>query len=94
MGIISGSVVDYYGNFVNGADVQLRETGGDYFRRETRTDTGGNYTLNDVPVGTYVLRVFDPDTDGPVGYIVTVEENTTHCPGLQSSQLYSPCLTI
>jgi Bacterial Ig-like domain/Carboxypeptidase regulatory-like domain len=77
VGVVSGTVIDFYGNVVHGAQVQLREIEGDYFRRETVTDTGGNYTLTDVPTGTYALIVYDPETDGPVEFIVTVGENTT-----------------
>lgn len=72
LGDISGVVTGPDGSAVYNALVELRETEGDHFKRQTRTDTGGQYTLTDVPVGTYTLTVYDPDTNGPFTITVTV----------------------
>ncbi|RLB69921.1 MAG: hypothetical protein DRH04_04420, partial [Deltaproteobacteria bacterium] len=76
-GDITGVVTGPDGNPVINALVQLRETEGDYFRRETRTDTSGRYLLTDIPVGTYSLTAFDPATNGPLATIVMVNAEET-----------------
>ena len=77
LGDISGVVTGPDGSAAYNALVELRETEGDYFRRQTRTDTGGQYTLTDVPVGTYTLTAFDPATNGPFTITVTVNAEQT-----------------
>jgi 5-hydroxyisourate hydrolase-like protein (transthyretin family) len=77
LGDISGVVTGPDDTVIYNALVELRETEGDYFRRQTRTDTAGNYTLYDVPVGTYTVTAFDPVTGGPLVYTITVADEET-----------------
>ena len=68
VGSISGQVRHASGEPANNARVYLSGAGG--FYRQTYTDTAGQYTLTDVPIGDYTITTYEPVTgmtfSGPV----------------------------
>ena len=82
-GTISGTVKDASGNPVANASVIVRGTGSvsDTTRVQAAADENGNYTVKDVPAGTYTVSASDGKWDTSVNAVVqnvTVErqENT------------------
>jgi outer membrane receptor protein involved in Fe transport len=55
-GTILGTVTDPNGAVVSGATVTVKNTGTG-LERSTITDDGGNYTIAELPIGTYEVRV-------------------------------------
>lgn len=56
VGVITGLITDPSGAAVPGATITVRNVGTN-FMREMKTDSTGNYTFSDLPVGTYDLEV-------------------------------------
>lgn len=75
-GAISGHVLQASGPPSVGANVGISGQG---FYRSTYTDSGGGFTLSDVPTGSYTLTAVDPRNDvrvtSPV--VVTQDQTTT-----------------
>lgn len=51
-GSLNGNIISFQDEPISGASIQLQHTG-----ISTRTDSNGNFSLHDIPVGTYVLIV-------------------------------------
>ncbi len=66
-GTILGTVTDPNGAVVSGATVTVKNTGTG-LERSTITDDGGNYTIAELPIGTYEVRV---EQKGFVPFVVS-----------------------
>lgn len=69
-GTILGTVTDPNGAVVAGADVTAKNTSTGLVR-STSTDDEGNYTLAELPIGPYEVRVEQP------GFVTAVVSNVT-----------------
>jgi hypothetical protein len=73
-GAVSGTVTTASGAPVASARVDLYGSG---FSRSTNTDTGGAFSLPDVPEGTFTAQATNPVTGLPVSVAVTVQRDQT-----------------
>jgi len=71
-GTILGTVSDPNGAVVTGATIRVRNTSTG-IERTTTTDTEGNYTVTELPVGPYEVRVEQPGFTAALVSNVTVE---------------------
>lgn len=73
-GGVTGTVLRSTGEAVVNLPVQLHGANpdGSNLSRSTRTDTGGHYTMTDVPVGIVTVETVDPDTNTAASALATV----------------------
>ncbi len=78
-GTIRGKVVDEDGKGIEDADVELRDDNGDLVR-ETKTDAGGNFRFDDLPLGTYtvIIKASGYDTRTEDGIVVDEDDNVNN----------------
>ncbi len=79
-GTITGTVRDAAGNLQPSRPVTLTRSN---FYRQASTDTGGQFTFGEVPVGTFTLTSTDPVSGFPVSAQATVVADQTQVVPLQ-----------
>jgi len=56
--------------------VQLHDSSFNFYR-STNTDSSGQYSLPDVPVGSFTVDAFEPNTNVPTTVVVSVVQDQT-----------------
>jgi outer membrane receptor protein involved in Fe transport len=74
-GSILGTVTDATGAVISGATVKVRNSGTG-LERSTQTTTDGNYTLTELPIGTYTVTITQPGFETSVTSNVVVDVAT------------------
>jgi len=74
-GSVAGQVFSYNGIEQPGQKVELFE--GENYIRHINTDASGGYEFGATPVGNYIIKVTDSDTDAVISTTVTILENQT-----------------
>ena len=74
-GSILGTVTDASGAVISGATVKARNSGTG-LERTTQTTTDGNYTISELPIGTYSITIAQPGFETSVTSNVIVDVAT------------------